>query len=122
MLQLGFPSEVTIQEIAREDTLGGAINLCAKSAGLNGKEVQDRLKLDKAQWSRWIDEKEGVMWSKLSGLMDVCGNDAPLLWMLLDRRFDLASLRRMETELERQNRLLREENTALRRVLVGGMQ
>ncbi len=109
MNQLGFPSEVTSQEVARELSLGGAIDLCAKAAGLSGKEVQNLLGLDKAQWSRWMDEKEGVVWSKLSALMDKCGNDAPLLWMLHARGYDLSSLRHVETKVERENRELREE-------------
>lgn len=120
MHQLGFPSAVTAQEIEREKTLGGAINLCAKAAGLEPKQVQDSLKTDKAQFSRWTDDKEGILWSKFVALMDVCGNDAPLLWMLHARGYDLSALRRVETVLERQNRLLREENSALRRVLLSG--
>jgi hypothetical protein len=107
--QLGFPSEVTPQEVAREQSLGGAINLCAKAAGLSPKEVQDGLKADRAQFSRWTDDKEGILWSKLAALMDLCGNDAPLFWMLNARGYDLSSLRRLETETELENRLLREQ-------------
>lgn len=108
MNQLGFPSEVTPQEIAREKSLGGAIGLCAKAAGLEPKQVQDALKADKAQFSRWTDDKEGIVWSKFSALMDLCGNDAPLLWMLAHRGYDLSSLRKSETETEKENRLLKE--------------
>ena len=107
MQQLSFPSDVTVQEIARETTLGGAISLCAKAAGLAGKEVQHKLGADKTQWSRWMDEKEGILWSKLTALMDACGNDAPLFWMLRARGYDLSSLRRCETQVERE---LREAN------------
>ncbi len=121
MHQLGFPSEVTAQEVAREPSLGGAINLCAKAAGMTPKQVQDALKADRSQFSRWTDDKEGILWSKLEALMDACGNDAPLLWMLKARGYDLSSLRRVETELERQNRMLREENQALRRVMQAGV-
>jgi hypothetical protein len=106
--QLGFPSEVTPQEVAREQTLGGAINLCAKAAGLSPKEVQDALKADRAQFSRWTDDKEGILWSKLSALMDKCGNDAPIFWMLHARGYDLSSLRRQETETERMLRMAEE--------------
>jgi plasmid maintenance system antidote protein VapI len=119
MNQLSFPSEVTVQEVLREQTLGGAIDLCAKAAGLVPKQVQEAIKADKAQFSRWTDGKEGIVWPKLVALMDACGNDAPLLWMLHQRGFDLASVRKRETEVERQNRVLREENAALRRVLQG---
>jgi hypothetical protein len=53
-------------------------------------------------------------------LMDACGNDAPLLWMLHARGYDLHSVRKLESETEAQNRLLREEVAALRRVLMAG--
>lgn len=108
MPQLGIPVEVTPQEIGREATLGGAISLCAKAAGMAPKEVQDALRADKAQFSRWTDDKEGITWSKLSALMDVCGNDAPLFWMLDARGYDLHSLRRKETEIEKELRVARE--------------
>lgn len=119
MNQLGFPSAVTVQEIAREKTLGGAIGLCVKAAGLEPKEVMDAVRvdgraLDKAQWSRWESGQEGVIWPKLRTVMDFCGNDAPLLWMNLDRGYDLSSIRRRETELERELRLAREEVASLR--------
>jgi hypothetical protein len=106
--QLGFPSEVTAQELAREKTLGGAIGLCAKAAGLESKQVQDGLKADKAQFSRWESGQEGIVWPKFAALMDLCGNDAPLLWMLQQRGYDLSSLRRVETETEKRLRLAEE--------------
>ena len=104
MSQLSIPIDITPQEVAREATLGGAISLCAKAAGLAPKEVQDALKADRSQFSRWTDDKEGITWSKLAALMDVCGNDAPLLWMLHARGYDLASVRKRETETERRLR------------------
>lgn len=113
MYQLGFPSEITAQEVARETSLGGAISLCAKAAGKAPKEVQDGLKADRAQFSRWTDDKEGITWAKLSALMDLCGNDAPLLWMLSARGYDLNSLRKRETELEQKLRIAEERIAAM---------
>lgn len=115
MNQLGFPSEVTPNEIAREKSLGGAIGLCAKAAGVEPKQVQDALKTDKAQFSRWTDDKEGIVWSKFSALMDFCGNDAPLLWMLDQRGFDITSLRKRETETEKKLRFAEERIQQLER-------
>lgn len=108
MNQLGFPSLVTTDEIARERTLGGAISLCAKVAGLAPKQVQDALHSDRSQFSRWTDDKEGILWTKLRALMDLCGNPAPLLWMNQEYGFDLSSIRRQETELERELRVAKE--------------
>lgn len=121
--QIALPVEVRPDEVAREKTLGGAIELCAKLQGFSlDKELQQALGVDKAQFSRWHSGQEGVIWPKFVRLMDLCGNDAPLLWMLHQRGYDLHSLRKRETETERENRLLKEENAALRRVLMAGGQ
>ena len=119
-VQPALPVLVRPEEVAREKTLGAAMELCAKVAGFGlDKELQLQLGVDKAQFSRWMAGTEGIHWPKLERLMDVCGNDAPVLWMAYQRGVDLHSLRKRETETERENRLLREENDALRRVLMG---
>lgn len=119
MTQLGIPVEVSPAMVAIQQSLGESIELCAKAAGLEGKQVELDLKFDKAQWSRWKSGTEGVVWPKLTQVMDRCGNDAPLLWMNYARGYDLHAMRKRETELQRRNRELMEENTALRRVLLG---
>lgn len=122
MHQVSIPAVVSPEEIAREKSLGGAIELCAKVGGFSlDKTLQQELEVDKAQFSRWQSGAEGIIWPKLSKLMDTCGNDAPLLWMLHARGYDLHSVRRTETETEKDNRKLREEVSALRRALMGAM-
>ena len=118
-MQVAFPTEVSPQEVTREKTLGGAIGLCLKAAGYEPKDLQLTFKWDKGQWSRWESGEEGIKWPKLVQLMDYCGNDAPVLWMYHARGYDLHALRKRESELERELRVAREENAALRRVLVG---
>ena len=120
MTQLAIPIEVNPAEVARKTSMGAAIGLCAELAGLEPKQIQGKLAMDKGQWSRWESGSEGVIWPKLSALMDCCGNDAPVLWMMHQRGYDLHSIRKLETETERDNRRLREENAALRRVLMAG--
>ena len=124
MSQVAIPTEITNIEVLREKTLGGAIGLCIKAAGYEPKEAMDAIKvngkpLDKAQWSRWESGAEGVIWPKFTALMDFCGNDAPLLWMLNARGYDLESIRKRENEIEKENRLLREQVSALKAVLRG---
>jgi plasmid maintenance system antidote protein VapI len=120
MNQVALPVEIRPEEVARKHSLGDAIQLCAELAGFGlDKELQQQLGVDKAQFSRWTSGTEGIVWPKFARLMDACGNDAPLLWMLHQRGFDLHSVRKLESETEKQNRQLREENTALRRVLLG---
>lgn len=117
--------EVPLGEVMRKPSLGKAIEYCAELAGYGyDKELEKALKaagvqVDNTQLTRWRQGAEGIRWDKFSGLMDVCGNDAPLLWMAHSRGYELNSLHKRESETERQNRLLREENAALRRVLKG---
>jgi hypothetical protein len=116
--QLSLPNELRPEEVARKQTLGSAIELCAEVGGFAlDKSLQQELGVDKAQFSRWQSGTEGVVWPKFVQLMDKCGNDAPVLWMLHQRGYDLHSVRRRESETERENRLLREEVAALRRVI-----
>ena len=120
-MQLAIPAPITPDEVCRKHTLGAAIELCAEAAGFGlDKQLAMKLKADKGQFSRWTTGTEGIIWPKLDALMDACGNDAPVLWMAHQRGWDLHAMRRRESETERENRLLREEVSALRRVLTAG--
>lgn len=118
--QISLPVATDLDAITRKKTLGAAIELCAELGGYAlDKQLASELGADKSQFSRWLSGEEGIKWPKLAHLQDVCGNDVPTLWMMHDRGWDLHSFRKQESETERQNRELREENTALRRVLQG---
>lgn len=107
-IQKSLPIEIHESDIARKRSLGAAIELCAELRGFElDKTLQQSLEVDKAQFSRWLSGQEGIVWHKFSKLMDVCENDAPLLWMLYQRGYDIGSIRKRETELEKQ---LREAN------------
>lgn len=106
--------EVPLSEIVRKPSLGRAIEYCAELAGYSyDKELEDALKkhgvkVDATQLTRWKQGGEGIKWDKFCAVMDVCGNDAPLLWMNHDRGYDVTSLRRLESETERELRIARE--------------
>lgn len=109
---MALPVEVKADEVARKKSLGAALELCAELAGFGlDKELQAGLQVDKAQFSRWLSGAEGIVWPKFEALMDYCGNDAPLLWMLHQRGYDLHSLRKLESETQRQLRLANEALT-----------
>jgi hypothetical protein len=117
-----FSPQITLhpEEVARERHFGDALALCAKVGGFAlDKQLASDLGVDRGQFSRWGSGTEGILWPKLEKIMEVCGNDAPVLWMVHQRGYDLHSLRRRESVVERENRHLREENAALRRVLQG---
>ena len=119
--QLGLPVLVRHEEVERKRTLGGAIELCAELSGYSlDKQLASDLKVDKGQFSRWTSGTEGILWPKLQQLMDFCGNDAPVMWMLHARGYDLSSLHKRKSELEAKIERLEEENRLLRRVLRTG--
>jgi hypothetical protein len=106
--------------IRQQPTLLSAIKLCISYAGLEAdKEVYLPLGIDAGHWTRITRGEAHFSVDKLCALMDLCGNEAPLMWLVDTRGYELASLHRRESETERENRLLREENAALRRVLQG---
>lgn len=117
LIQTQIPVDVAPTDIQRQADLGSAIALCMSLGGASHKVVEADLGLAAGQLTRWISGQEGIKWERLEGLMDLCGNDAPILWMNYRRGWDLHAMRRRETETERENRLLREENSALRRAL-----
>jgi hypothetical protein len=110
MNQVAIPLEISPAEVARKASLGAAIELCAELGGYAlDKTLQQELGADKAQFSRWQSGQEGILWPKFVKLMDTCGNDAPMLWMLHQRGYDLGSLRKRESETERRLRQAEEE-------------
>ena len=118
-MQTGLPVEVDLEAVKRQKTLGGAIALCAGLAGFElDKQLSSRLKVDKSQLSRWQSNSEGIMWPKLDLVMDVCGNDAPVLWQLHQRGYDLHSLHKLESATEKENRILRGQVAALKSLLM----
>jgi plasmid maintenance system antidote protein VapI len=111
--QIAIPIEVRPEEVARKETLGKAIELCAELAGhALDKTLQSELGVDKAQFSRWLSGQEGIVWPKLQKLMDACGNDTPLFWMLHQQGYDLHSIRKRETEYQRKCRESEEREAA----------
>lgn len=130
--QIALPVSVSPEQIARKKSLGSAIELCAELAGYElDKTLQQELGVDKGQFSRWLSGQEGIQWAKFSSLMDACGNDAPLLWMLHQRGYDISSLRKRESETERALRTAQEDlaneraarlavEESMRRILTGG--
>ncbi len=118
-------------EISAKLSWSGAIELCAECAGFDlDKQASSLAGMDKARWSRIKAGQEGIKPDQLIGFMDTCGNDAPLLWLLSQRGYDLHSVRKCETETEKllrvaRDELVRERNErrvledAMRRIVTG---
>lgn len=99
--------------IVKQTDMTSALNLCQSISGKADKSFacKDGIVETTAQWSRILGESRSHFFphDKLNKFMDVAGNEAPLLWLLHSRGYDLRSLRKKETETELALRLAREE-------------
>lgn len=110
------------QLVTRQPSMTKALQLCQTLSGKDDAQFYGTggIVKDQAQWSRIMGpSSHNFPHEKLNLFMDIAGNEAPLLWLLQSRGYDLNSLRLRETETEKKLRLAQEENAALRRVLAG---
>lgn len=108
--------------VVRQPSMTKALQLCQTLSGKDDAQFYGTggIVKDQAQWSRIMGpSSHNFPHEKLNLFMDIAGNEAPLLWLLQSRGYDLNSLRLLESETEKHLRLAREENAALRRVLTG---
>lgn len=96
--------------VTAQPSLLAAIKLCISLGGFESdKQLYMDLDIDAGHWSRILRGEAHFPIDKLPTLMDLCGNEAPLIWLTHCRGYDPASLRKRETELERQLREAHEE-------------
>lgn len=116
------PVPVTADMVERQDSMLAAIRLCVSLSGLEDNEVALALDIQAAQWSRILAGTAHMPPNKIGDLMDLCGNEAPLLWLANARGYGLHLLK-SEAERQRdeaQNELAAKEreNALLRDLLM----
>lgn len=80
-----------------------------KHSGLQDKTIALETGIDPAILSKTQTGAARLKEADMDALMDACGSEAWLHYWILKRGYDPRALRRIETDLERENRLLREE-------------
>jgi hypothetical protein len=108
---------VDIDAVTRQSSLNAAIVLCVQSSGLDRKQVYTALGIDAATWSRIESGQAHFPVNKIENLMDWCGNEAPLMWLVNARGYDWASVREKQSEVELKLAKMEQENVDLRRLL-----
>ena len=97
--------------IAKQPSMTSALQLCKTLSGLDDKAFYGvgGIVKDQAQWSRIMNAgAHNFPQDALNMFMDKAENEAPLLWLLYSRGYDLESLRHRETEMEKRVRLAEE--------------
>lgn len=118
-LQLSLPRDpvkVDAATIAGIQSMTRAIVLCAELAGLvNSKDQARAIGIDATQWSV-IKDGGGKYFpqDKYLTMFEEFGNEVPLMYLLYQRGYDLASLRKRESETERALRVEREAHAETR--------
>ena len=100
---------VSTDKVAALSTFCSTLSECAALSGLKDKTVAIEIGIDAALWSRMKSGDAGIKGETLDALMDACGNELPLLWLLYRRGYDPLSLRKRESEVEQENRELKEQ-------------
>lgn len=85
--------DVPLELVTKRKSLLGAINLCIDLSGLDDKEVQLALDIDAGHFSHLRKGKGHFPPDKIGALMDLCGNEAPLIWLAHTRGYGLVVLK-----------------------------
>ena len=118
-LELGVrPSMAAVDAglIARQQSMTKALQLCQTLSGKDDAQFYGSggIVKDQAQWSRIMGpSNHNFPHDKLNLFMDIAGNEAPLLYLLHSRGYELSSLHLRETETERELRVIRDRLAAV---------
>lgn len=104
--------------IYKQPTFTKALHLCQTLSGKDDAQFFGKHGVveHQAQWSRIMGQAGSANFpqDKLNVFMDAAGNEAPMLWLLHSRGYDITVLRHVETETERRLRIALEENALLK--------
>lgn len=107
--------DIPLDLVLKQPTLSAAIALCVQASGLEEKEVYLPLEIDAGHWTRITKGDAHFPVNKLNGLMDLCGNEAPLMWLANSRGYGLVILKtEAERRAEAAERALEEERSKVR--------
>lgn len=107
--------DIPLDLVLKQPSLAAAIALCVQASGLEEKEVYLPLEIDAGHWTRIMKGDAHFPVNKLNGLMDLCGNEAPLMWLANSRGYGLVILKtEAERRAEAAERALEEERSKVR--------
>lgn len=100
-------------DFAKLTTEAAAVKYACENSGRQDKSIAIDIGTDAGTLSKAKAGQARLNEDSLDALMDNTGCEAPLFAWLLRRGYDPRSLRRIETDVERENRELRERVAAL---------
>lgn len=114
---------IPVELVMKQKTLLGAINLCITESGLDDKEIYLTLGIDAGHFSNLRKGTGHFPTEKIDPLMDLCGNEAPLIWLSTKRNYGLVLLKdeaeRRAEEAERRAKEAEDKLKFLTQVMQG---
>lgn len=107
--------DIDLSVVISQKTYLDSINLCVSLSGFKDDYVSRCLEIDAAQWSKIKKGSAHFPPNKINELMDICGNEAPLMWMNYSRGYDQP--KPLESTTEQKLRVEREKNQELEQKL-----
>ncbi len=111
--QLRLPRMQAIDDgiVGKQANFLAAIRLCLQVSGIDEKKAYIQLGIDASHWAKIMTGVGHFPPNKINELMDICGNEVPLMWLAQSRHYRLVPV---ETETQRLLRAEREENERLK--------
>ena len=123
LLSRAQPADVPLPLVTQRKTFLAAINLCIDLSGLEDKEIYLPLGIDAGHFSNLRKGRGHFPPDRINDLMDLCGNEVPLIWLAHSRGKGLVVLQseseRIAAELAAQLAEANRENALLRNLLQG---
>lgn len=114
-----LPVDIPLDMVVARKTLLGAINLCMDASGLDDKEIASTLEIDAGHFTNIRKGKGHFPPDKINALMDLCGNEAPLIWLSNYRGYGLVMLK---SEAERRAELAEQRAAEAEKKLAWAME
>jgi hypothetical protein len=110
-----IPDDYQRQTVLKCKSRSHALHKCVEISNLEAKEIYGPLGIEQSQWSRIWAGTAFLNPELLYPLMDLCGNDVPVLYDVWKRGFEA---QRVKSDLEAENARLRQELEDERRVVL----
>lgn len=104
---------VDAAQVAELSHFHKAVSKMVDEAPLQPKSISCETDIDAGQLSKILSGQAGIIWEKLEKLMDACGSELPLFWMLHRRGYEISGIKKRQSELEKQLEIERAEKAVL---------
>jgi len=109
--------DFSLDDVRRLTSKSDAFEFSLRCSGYQNKEIPDVFKMDLGQWSCITGGTKHFPHDRENEFMNVMGNEIPLIYAVEARGYDFSTLRKHQTDTERENDQLRRENADLKRAL-----